>query len=770
MAAFSAPVKSSNGSCHLPRKPKAERPPLSKELVLQAIAANKGSADKNSIARVLGVKTDERKELRRILKELEGEGALGRVGRRGYASTAALPETGVMEIVDRDPDGELLCRMRGKEGLFGPVVPLAPGEGRMRRGEPAIGVGDRVLARIALENGENVARVIKRLGQSAHQILGVFRKSSDARARGAGRVEPADRKARYDIIVEGIDAEEAEDGDLVLVELKLGGRPSGPKRGVIREIVGKLDDPRAASILAIHTHGIPMGFSEEEEQEARDAQKPTLKGRTDLRDLPLITIDPEDARDHDDAVFAAPDDDPKNEGGFRVWVAIADVAAYVTPNSALDHGALKRGNSTYFPDRVAPMLPETLSADLCSLRENEDRACLAVEMVFARDGRKLSHRFARGLMRSAAKLSYAQAQAAFDGEPDAKSRPLMDTVLKPLWAAYQCMLLGRKTREPLELESSEHRIFFDEQGRVAGVRKRMTLEANKLIEEMMIQANVCAAETLESKQTPLVYRVHDRPSDQKLAQLEDFLPTVGLKWAKGQVILPARFNRILALARETEHFDIVNEVVLRTQAQAVYAPDNLGHFGLNLARYAHFTSPIRRYADLIVHRGLVRALKLGKDGLTQDEEEKLEEIAEHISMCERRSMAAEREATERYIAAFLADRVGSEFEGRVSGVTRFGLFVKLTETNADGLVPISSLDERYMHDEAAHALVSVSSGRRFQLGQTVTVRLEEATPVSGGLLFSIVSDPLAAVPGGKRMRPPPPPRGRPPIKSGRRRS
>jgi ribonuclease R len=717
-----------------------EPPPLTRERVLAALEANGGAAAKRDLARALNLSPDDRRQLRVILRELEEDGALGRVGRRAFASAAALPDGGVMDIIDRDPDGELLGRMRGVDGLFGPTVRLAPGDGRAMRGEAAIGLGDRVLVKIAREGGQPIARVVKRLGQSAHRILGVFR----ANAYG-GRIEPADRKAKGDLIVESHQAGEAKDGDLVLCELVVGGRTSGPKRALIREIVGKEDDPRAASILAIHAHGVPMGFSPEEEAEARAAKAPTLQGRTDLRELPLITIDPEDARDHDDAVCAFPDEDPKNPGGFRCWVAIADVAAYVRPHSALDRGAFKRGNSTYFPDRVAPMLPEALSADLCSLREHEDRACLAVEMIFNANGKKISHRFVRGLMRSAAKLAYAQAQAGFDGAPDAKTAPLVDPILKPLWAAYQCLKRGRDERQPLEISSSEHKIIFGPDGRVAGVRRREMLEANKLIEEFMIQANVCAAETLEAKQTPLVFRIHDQPSKEKIASLADFLQTVNLSWAKGQSVTPARFNRILSLARETEHADIVNEVVLRSQAQAVYAPENIGHFGLNLAKYAHFTSPIRRYADLVVHRGLIRALRLGSDGLSDEQAVRLEEVADHITMTERRSMAAEREATERYIASFLADRVGAVFEGRVSGVTRFGLFVKLTDTNADGLVPISSLgQERFFHDETQHALVGAGSGRRFQLGQSVEVRLLEATPISGGLLFELVSSALPA--------------------------
>lgn len=730
--------------------------PLTRERVLEALRKAGGKAQKRDIAHELGIGADQKKELRHILRELEESGALGRTGRKRYADAQALPESGVMDVVDRDPDGELLARMRGPEGYFGPLVRLAPGEARRLRGEAAIGVGDRVLARIGRDdNGEFIARVVKRLGQSAHRILGVYRANRGPRAKfGGGRVEPADRKARYPLVVEAKDVGDAEDGDLVFAEVRVStrDRAHGPKFGVIREVVGRETDPRAASILAMHTHGIHPGHSEDEEAQARAAQKPTLKGRTDLRQLPLITIDPEDARDHDDAVYAQPDDDEKNRGGWRVWVAIADVSAYVTPNSPLDRGAFRRGNSTYFPDRVAPMLPESLSADLCSLREKEDRACLAVEMVFSADGHKLKHKFVRGLMRSAAKLSYEQAQAAINGEPNDKTQPLLAPVLKPLWAAYACVWGAREKRQPLEIDAPEHRILFKD-GKVVGVKRRERFDAHKLIEEFMIMANVCAAETLEQKGRPLIYRIHDRPSDEKIAALTDFLPTVNMSWAKGQNVTAGRFNRILHLAETSPNKEIINEVVLRTQSQAVYSPENIGHFGLNLRRYAHFTSPIRRYADLTVHRALIRALKLGDDGASDKEEARYDEIAQHISETERTSMAAERDATARYIAAFLADRVGATFEGRVTGVTRFGLFIRLHETQADGLAPISTLgNERWIHDETAHALVGEHTGTRFPLGMKVEVRLEEATPISGGLVFSVLSDPEPPQPGWRKSR------------------
>jgi ribonuclease R len=732
------------------RKAPAIPQPLTRESVLAAISKLGGAGAKRDLARELNIGPDDKKLLRKILRELESEGALGRTGRRKYAGAEALPPTGVIDILDRDVDGELIGRLRGEDGHFGPNIRLAPGDKRGGANEAAIGVGDRVLARISKTADGAEAHVIKRIGQSAHKVLGVFRASSDPRARGSGRVEPADRKARYDLIIMPEHVADARDGDLVMVELMHGERPHGPKRGKVTEVLGNEADPRAASILAIHTHGVPMGFSDEEENQAERAKPADLKGRTDLRHLPLITIDPEDARDHDDAVFAQPDDNPKNEGGYRVWVAIADVAYYVTPGSALDRGAQKRGNSTYFPDRVAPMLPEKLSTDLCSLLDGEDRACLAVEMVFDKNGRKIDHKFARGLMKSAAKVSYEEAQAAIDGKPNDKTKPLLDPVLKPLWAAYACALKGRAARSPLEIDAPEHKIIFKD-GKVIGVKRRERFDAHKLIEEFMIQANVCAAETLEKKNKPLLYRVHDKPSDTKIAALTDFLPTVDMSWAKGQVVSAARFNRILELAKDGPNAEIVNEVVLRSQAQAIYSPDNIGHFGLNLAKYAHFTSPIRRYADLIVHRALISALKLGDDGLRQEDEARLQEIADHITQCERRSMAAERDATSRYIASFLADRVGAVFEGRVTGVTRFGLFIRLGETQADGLAPISSLGaERWHHDEAAHALVGEASGKRFQLGMRVEVKLEEATPVSGGLLFSLETDPMEARPDWRR--------------------
>jgi len=584
------------------------------------------------------------------------------------------------------------------------------------------------------------------------------------------RVEPVDRRSKQSLVLTDPSAQDLRDGDLVLAQVGGAERRYGPHRGKVLEVVGREDEPRAASLIAIHTHSIPMGFTAAAEAEAEAAQPPTLAGREDLREVPFVTIDPVDARDHDDAVYASADDDPKNPGGWVVWVAIADVAAYVRPGSALDEEAREKGNSVYFPDRVEPMLPERLSNGLCSLREGENRACLAVRMVFGADGRKRSHRFVRGLMRSAAKLAYEQAQSAIDGQPDDKTGPLVEPILRPLYAAYATMKKGRDARSPLAIESLERKIVLSPEGEITSITPRASLEAHRLIEEMMIQANVCAAETLEQKTTPLIYRIHDTPSPEKVQSLAEFLATLGVPWSKGEAPRTDRFNRLLTDTREGPHAEIINEVVLRSQMQAVYSTDNIGHFGLNLARYAHFTSPIRRYADLVVHRALIRALGLGDDGLTDREIARLKAVAESITVAERRAMAAERDATDRYVAAFLADRIGAEFEGRITGVTRFGLFVRLAETGADGLVPVSRLGgEYFIHDERTHSLVGERSGKRWPLGMTVDVRLVEATPITGGLLFEMLSEPMAAdaslprPPMGVRRRAPagrPPPRGR----------
>ena len=711
-----------------------------KKEVLEYIRSSPNKVGKREIARAFGLKGNDRVKLKALLRELAEEGHIKRGHKRKLHDADRLPPVSVIDIIDQDTDGELLGRpAQWESDAAPPLILLAPGEGTGKQGHPALGIGNRVLARLKYQkDGSYEARVIKRLGQSAHKILGVFR---DGPEKGEARIKPVDRKTRYEISVSKKDSKNAQTGDLVTVEVSgRGGR--GLKQGRVLEVLGNIDDHRSISLIAIHAHGIPVGFSEEEEAQAANAKPITLGARTDLREIPLVTIDPADARDFDDAVCALPDDDAANEGGWIVYVAIADVAQYVTSGSPLDEGARLRGNSCYFPDRVVPMLPETLSNNLCSLRPREDRPCMAVRMVFDKNGEKKSHKFLRGLMHSHARLSYEQAQAAIDGHTDDTTAPILKTILKPLWAAYKALSKARDRRGPLELEVPEHKIKLGDDGRISQIALRERIDAHKLIEEFMIQANVCAAETLEEKKSPLIYRVHDAPADDKLPPFKDFLHSLDLKLPKAQVLQPEHFNTILDRVHETPHEAMVNEVILRTQSQAVYATRNLGHFGLNLRRYAHFTSPIRRYADLIVHRALISALGFGKDGLTENDIQQMDATAEMISNFERRAMAAERDSSDRYVAAFLSERVGAIFKGRVSGVTRFGLFVSLSETGADGIVPMRSLqDDYYYHDETHHALIGEHHGGVYRLGQMVDVKLVEATPLTGGLRFELLTLP-----------------------------
>ena len=660
----------------------------SKQEIIDFLQGASERTGKREIARAFGIKGSDRIALKELLRDMADDGLIAG-SRRKLQRPGVLPPVTVIEIVERDSHGEFIARPSTWPEEQGPPPRILVVESKQDKG-PAAGLGDRVLARIttlgADANTPYQARPIKRLPRATRSQLGVFR----SLAGGAGVIDPVDRKQLKEWRVARGATQDALSGELVRFELA-GPSRFGAASARITARLGNPQDQRATSLIAIHAHGIPDSFPDSVLGEAEAAGKPDLKRREDLTHLPFVTIDPSDARDRDDAVWAEPDPDAKNKGGWVVMVAIADVASYVKPGSALDKEARSRGNSVYFPDCVVPMLPERISNDLCSLREREARPCLAVRMVFDKDGHKKDHRFLRGLIRSAAALAYAQAQSAIDGNFDDVTGPLLDPVLRPLWGAYASLTRARNERAPLDLDLPERKILLDEEGRVRGVATPARLDAHRLIEEFMIAANVAAAETLEAKRTPLIYRVHDQPSKEKLSSLSEFLGTLGLKLPKTGQMKPAHFNRILAETRASPAAELVGEVILRSQAQAEYSAGNFGHFGLNLRRYAHFTSPIRRYADLIVHRALIRALGLGEGGLTDTEIPVLETIAESISGTERRAMAAERETADRLIAAYLADRIGARFLARVSGLTRTGLFVRLTETGADGFVPASSI-------------------------------------------------------------------------------
>lgn len=718
-----------------------------RDILLQFITDNPDRASKREIAKAFGLKGETRVELKAALKALEEDGLVNKT-RKSLSRPGALPPVTALDITTRDKDGELIGRPAEwlEDAGVAPAVAIRQSSSDRAKGKaPVGGLGDRVLAKIFPNKDRDgpayTARIIKVLDKRQGALLGVYREMPGT---GGGRLMPIERRGE-EMVIEASDIGDAKDGDLIEVEVGRMSSRLGLARAKVLNVVGSVASEKAISMIAIHAHGIPYIFPQSVLDEAEAAKPATMKNREDWRHLPLITIDPHDAKDHDDAVYAEPDTSPDNPGGVIVTVAIADVSYYIRSKSALDREALKRGNSVYFPDRVVPMLPERISNDLCSLREGVDRPALAVRMVFSKEGRKASHTFHRIMMKSAAKLSYQQAQAAIDGKPDEKSGPLLEPILKPLWAAYAILKVGRDRRQPLELDMPERKIILKEDGTVDRVFVPERLDAHKLIEEMMIQANVAAAETLEKKRQPLVYRIHDAPSLAKQEVLREFLTTIGFSLVKGGNLRSNSFNGILAKAQDTQHQTIVNEMVLRSQSQAVYSPENIGHFGLNLMKYAHFTSPIRRYADLIVHRGLVGALGLGEGGITPEEEAVLADVAAEISTFERRAMAAERDTINRLIAHHLATRIGDEFDGQVSGVTKSGLFISLPQFGADGFIPVSTLGRDYfIYDEAHQALTGEKTGLGYQLGDGVRVKLVEAVPLAGALRFEILSE-------GKKM-------------------
>lgn len=701
----------------------------SKAEILQWISDHPTKAAKRDIAKAFGIKGAQRIDLKRVLKELEVEGRLTK-RKSSYRDAEELPPVAVLEITGTDNDGDLFARPLEWAGTGAEPLILMT----LRDSDPALGAGDRILGRLTVDpapDHSHTARMIRRIGTNPQRILGVYRQGSEG-----GRVLPIDKGSdKQWAIAEGATGG-AKDGELVEAE------QSGPKgrMGLPKaRIVARLGDPtqpRAVSLIAIHQHGIPDHFPDAVVAEA-DAAAPTKLGqRTDLRDMPLVTIDPWDARDHDDACYVETHDG----GEMTIWVAIADVAHYVTPNSELDREGRKRGNSTYFPDRVVPMLPDRLSGDLCSLHEGVERACLAVAMRIDAEGNKLSHEFHRGLMKSQASFNYEEVQAAMDGAPNDKTAPMVSDVIRPLYAAYAALKKARARRQPLELDLPERQIVLDDDGKVTSVNFKDRLDAHKLIEEFMVLANVAAAETLIAKKTDLLFRVHEEPSPEKLEALREVANASGLQLAKGQVLQTAHLNRLLEQARDTDYAELVNISTLRSMTQAYYNPDNFGHFGLALKSYAHFTSPIRRYADLIVHRALVSSHGWGNDGLSPWDREHLAETAKQISDTERRSMVAERDTTDRYLAAFLSERIGAELHGRVAGIAKFGIFVKLDETGADALVPIRTLGAEYFDfDTESQTLMGSKSGTIIGLGQRAVVKLAEAAPVTGGLTAELIS-------------------------------
>jgi len=747
-------------------KPKHKPGLPTRQQILDFIASSDDPAGKREIARAFGLTAQEKIALKALLKDMADEGLIDSAPGRAFHKMGGLPKVTVLRISDVDDGGNVWAVPERWEAEGAPAPRLRV---RERSKRSALGVGDRILARTEEAGKGWIAHPMKHLAKGEELMLGVLRREGDRLW-----LEGVEKRERRQYQVS--DAGDAEPGDLVLAE-----KAGRPPRITVR-VTQRLGDPfapRSFSLIAIHEHDIPDRFADEALEEAeRVAKQPLGDGREDLTDLPIVAIDPADARDHDDAVWAAPDDDPKNEGGWKAVVAIADVSFYVRPGSALDREARRRGNSVYFPDRVVPMLPEILSAEVCSLKTGEDRAALACHLQIAKDGTLKSWRFTRAVVRIAANIAYEDAQAIMDdkplpfrggvggggvpqtGSPVDSPHPNpspegegLKAILSPLWSCWHALAKARDKREPLDLDLPERRVMLDEMGRILSVAPRERLDAHRLIEDYMIAANVAAAKALEAKKAPVMYRVHEPPAREKLVALKDYLETWGVKFALGQVIQPKTFNHILDKIGDVEFRPQVMEQVLRSQTQAYYAPGNHGHFGLSLGSYAHFTSPIRRYADLIVHRSLVAAYGLGPGGLTDDEAAGMERIGESISRLERRAMEAERDTIDRYVAAFLAEKVGEIVETRITGVQNFGIFATVARIGGDGLLPVRDLGGEYFRfDEAAKKLVGENSGDEYAIGQVLQLRLAEANPVSGALRFELPEGRYAPPPGRKPER------------------
>jgi len=711
-------------------KPKHKPGLPTRQQILDFIAASDQPAGKREIARAFALSAQDKIALKALLKDMADEGLIDSAPGRAFHKMGGLPKVTVLRVVDSD--GDIVWAVPEHWEAEGIPVPRL----RVReRKHGALGPGDRILARTEEAGKGWIAHPMKKLARGETLMLGVLHEEG-----GRLWLQGVEKKERRDFAVS--DAGGAAVGDLVLAEKA--GRPPRVTARVV-ERLGDPFEPRSFSLIAIHRHEIPHVFSEELLAEAEEvAKRPLGEEREDLRHLPIVAIDPADARDHDDAVWAAPDDDAANEGGWKAIVAIADVSFYVRPGSAIDREARKRGNSVYFPDRVVPMLPEVLSADVCSLKQGEDRAALVCHLQVGKGGALKSWRFARAVIRVVANIAYEGAQALIDQEPvlnlssDGERLENLRKILLPLWACWAALNKARDARAPLDLDLPERRIQLDELGRILSVAPRERLDAHKLIEDYMIAANVAAAKALEAQKAPVMYRVHEPPAREKLVALKDYLETFGVEFALGQVVRPATFNRILERVGEADYRQQVMEQVLRTQTQAYYAPANAGHFGLALGSYAHFTSPIRRYADLVVHRSLVEAYRLGVGGLSPGEAAEMERIGESISKLERRAMEAERETIDRYVAAFLSKHVGAVLETRITGVQSFGFFATVEGIGGDGLVPARDLGTEYFrYDASGQRLVGESSGEEFTLGQRLPLRLVEANPVSGALRFEL---------------------------------
>ena len=716
-----------------------------KKQIQDWIKDNPKKSSKREIAKAFGIKGSMRVELKKVLKELTLSGEIDK-NKKSFKNPNQLPSVCILQMMASTSDGDLFARpvdWKGDEPE--PIVLMV-----FRASDPALAYGDRVLAKVSIVQDEQYqyeGRIIRVLKKTPKNTLGIYKETSEG-----GRILPIEKSGR-EWSVKLSDALDAKDGELVEAEQIKGRRASGLYAARVINIVGDPSGPKAVSLIAIHQHGIPHQFPEDVLNEAENSNFSVDAKREDLTKIPFVTIDPSDARDHDDAVYSHPDKDPSNIGGHVLWVAIADVAHFVKPGSALDEEARKRGNSTYFADRVVPMLPDRLSGDLCSIHEGIERPCLAVCITIDKSGKKLKQTFHRANIKSVASLNYEEVQKSVEGTVNEKVKPHFENVIKPLYECYFCLKKSKDCRQPLDLDLPERKVELFKNGRVKAVVLKERFDSHRLIEEFMILANVAAAEELSKARSEFLYRVHEEPTPEKLNALREVAQSAGFNLAKGQVLQTRHLNDLLTKSKQSDLSELISMTTLRSMSQAYYSRENFGHFGLALKKYAHFTSPIRRYSDLITHRALISSLGLGCDGLKEMDSEKLEGTAKHISDTERRSMVAERDTTDRYLASYLSEKVGNEFEGKISGVAKFGFFVRLNESGAEGIVPVRTLGtDFYYYDDRTNTLRGSETGLIIGLGQRATVRLKEVDPIAGGIAFDALNIDGEKIPNIQKKR------------------
>ena len=708
--------------------------PTKQDLLLW-LKDNPNKVSKREIAKAFSITGSYKIGLKKLILDLENERE-ARSKSNSESFISVIPSTVICIVKGPDKDGDIfLDLLDWSEGEEIPKIFYFE-----RSGSIPVSVGDRILCELTKVKGKDYhyeAKLIRRISKTnnSSKIIGVFRVSSSG-----GTLEALSKRLNTIWTIPRNAVNGSVDGDIVEAEQTSPKSRFGMSKARVISILGKTDDSKAISLIAIHEHSIVNEFSKEALSEAVNSAPVTLVDRDDLRHIPFVTIDPADARDHDDACYVELDLDVENKGGFIVWIAIADVAHYVQPNSLLDGEARNRGNSTYFPDRVVPMLPENLSADLCSLHEGEDRPCLALKMILDSGGKKTSQQFFRGLMRSRGSLVYREVQEAIDGNPSKKIQPILESIIKPLYKCYEVLQNTTKERGPLILDLPERKILLDDSGKVASIEFLDRLDAHKVVEELMILANVAAAEELFNNKSYFLYRIHEEPEKEKVNTLREIVKSCGLSFSKGQVLKTHHLNSLLCNAKETEYSELVSMSILRSMPQAYYGAQPIGHFGLALRRYTHFTSPIRRYADLVTHRAIIETINRGQNPLYEFDPVELEAIGESISICERKSMLAERDTVDRYLAAFFSDRLGLEVLGTISGVARFGIFVKIDESGADGLVPVSTIGNEYFrYNREKQVLVAERTGLVLGLGKRVLVRLVETNALTGGLTLQLIS-------------------------------